>query len=75
MATDLCKVREKSSILFGSTQEVNILFGGLIGLGILLLILGLIFKAVSVLVTIGIILIVVGLIWWVVTAFSGRAGP
>lgn len=75
MATDLCKVREKSSILFGSTQEVNILFGGIIGLGILLLIIGLIFKAVSILVTIGIILIVVGLIIWLVSAFTGRNGP
>lgn len=51
------------------------MFGGIIGLGILLLILGLIFKAVSILVTIGIILIVIGLIIWLVSAVTGRGGP
>lgn len=51
------------------------MFGGLIGLGILLLIIGLIFKTVSILVTIGLILIVVGLAIWLWSAFAGPRGP
>lgn len=50
------------------------MFGGLIGLGLVLLIIGLIVKAASVLVTIGIVLIVVGLVVWLVSAFSNRGG-
>ena len=47
------------------------MFGGLIGLGLVLLIIGLLIKAASVLVTVGIVLIVAGVIWWIVTAFTG----
>ena len=48
--------------------------GGLVALGVVLLIIGLIVKAASVLFTIGLILVAIGLIWLVVSYFGGRRG-
>lgn len=47
---------------------------GLLGLGIVLLVVGLLFHHLAVLVTIGIICIVIGAVVWAVAALAGRRG-